>query len=673
MNICARTIEVEFKHFHIACGAGFGARGMNRGTARVGNLRGRMRCIGGVDVDSLAIADFGNQAGVGGTVLDLFNREQYVAFHGHEPPAGWCEATADDFRRAAHGETPDIVFTSMPCKGFSGLLAESLSHSAKYQALNGLALRGLWLALEAWSDDPPALLIFENVPRIATRGRRLLDEIAGMLRTYGYVAAETMHDCGIVGGLAQSRKRFLLVARHMGKVPNFVYEPPRRRLKGVGEVLDKLPLPGDPVAGPMHKVPSLQWKTWVRLAFVEAGGDWRSLNRLRVEDGMLADYGIAPDTGWHAGILGVHSWGDPATTVAGRNSPTNGAFSVADPRTNLAEYGQYGVRRWGDTSGAVSGQSACGGGAYSVADPRPGFGAATHHNIYRVLRFEQAAKVVTCGHHPAGGGQCVADPRPAGGWGTSKYRVTGYRENAGAVIAASTTGDGAFAVADPRCNWKPTAHRNKLAVKAYDQSSGTVTGSDRVGSGALCVADPRPGYLKDGRDAYLTAGMYGVMNWREPVGAINANGQHDNGKWSVADPRVAALPAPDDRLVAMIIAEDETWHRPFTTFELAGLQSLYDPEEMFERIEGVWRRRVPEPWMLAGKSDSRWREAIGNAVPSDAAEAIGSVFCHTLLLARSGQTFTLSNSPIWVQPIVTALAVDHGGLPNGIEHNGAPS
>lgn len=31
-----------------------------------------------------------------------------------------------------------------------------------------------------------------------------------------------------------------------------------------------MPLPGDVVtAGPMHRVPSLQWKTWVRLAFVE--------------------------------------------------------------------------------------------------------------------------------------------------------------------------------------------------------------------------------------------------------------------------------------------------------------------------------------------------------------------------------------------------------------------
>ena len=44
----------------------------------------------------------------------------------------------------------------------------------------------------------------------------------------------------------------------------------------------------------MHRVPSLQWKTWVRLAFVEAGSDWRSLNKLAVQDGFLRDYLIVP-------------------------------------------------------------------------------------------------------------------------------------------------------------------------------------------------------------------------------------------------------------------------------------------------------------------------------------------------------------------------------------------
>ncbi|MFO6400181.1 DNA cytosine methyltransferase, partial [Pseudomonas aeruginosa] len=71
----------------------------------------------------------------------------------------------------------------------------------------------IWLMGEAWKNDPVPLIVFENVPRLATRGRHLLDQINSLLSHYGYAVAETTHDCGELGGLAQSRKRFLLVAR----------------------------------------------------------------------------------------------------------------------------------------------------------------------------------------------------------------------------------------------------------------------------------------------------------------------------------------------------------------------------------------------------------------------------------------------------------------------------
>ena len=231
---------IEIRHFHLFAGLGGGARGFNRGEARVGQLQARFRCIGGIDVDPAAMRDFQRLAGVPGTVLDMFDREQFTAFHGHEPPADWREATPQDIQRAAGGERPHIVFLSAPCKGFSGLLSETKSKTAKYQALNRLTLRGVWLMLEAWADDPPELVLFENVPRLATRGRALLDRITAMLRAYGYATAETTHDCGELGGLAQSRKRFLLVARHLEKVPPLLYEPERRPLRAVGDVLGRM-------------------------------------------------------------------------------------------------------------------------------------------------------------------------------------------------------------------------------------------------------------------------------------------------------------------------------------------------------------------------------------------------------------------------------------------------
>ena len=92
-------------------------------------------------------------------------------------------------------------------------------------------------------------------------------------------------------------------------------------------------------------------------------------------------------------------------------------------------------------------------------------------------------------------------------------------------------------------------------------------------------------------------------------------------------------------------------HRPFTTLELAALQSLVDPEEQLE---------------LDGLSDQDWRERIGNAVPPDAAEAVAEVMGTTLLLAWSGESFMLSASPIWVRPIAVALSVDQGAGQRGL-------
>lgn len=544
-------------HFHLCCGLGGGAKGFNRAKPIVGNMQAEWECIGGVDVDPAGLADFERLSGVKGTLIDLFTRDQYIRFHGKEPPPGWREATPEDIRRAAGGRRPDAVFISSPCKGASGLLSETMSLTPKYQALNELTLRCIWLFGEAWKDDSVPLLVFENVPRLASRGRHLLDQIGALLSHFGYAVAETTHDCGVIGGLAQSRKRFLLVARHVEKVPPFLYEPEKKNLRAVGDILGRMPLAGDiEQAGPMHRVPALQWKTWVRLALVEAGKDWRSLNDLSIEDGYLRDLIIMPQ--FRDGFLGVNDWAESAGTVAARSGPTNGKFSVADPRAKAGalQYQQYGVRRWQDTSGAVIGVKSPGQGTFSVADPR----------------------------------------RAGNGFG--KYLVTPYTSSAGTVIAGSTTGQGAFA-----------------------------------------VQDPRPGMRRTKGDAYLTGGHYGVVPWTGPAGAVSASAMHDNGRWSVADPR---LPDADDRLTCVIESLDGTWHRPFTTLELAALQSLVEPEEQLE---------------LDGLSDQAWRERIGNAVPPAAAEAIAHVMGTTLLLAAQGETFMLSSMPIWVRPVAIGLSV----------------
>lgn len=51
-------LDIEIRHFHLFCGIGGGARGFNRGEARVGNLSARFRCLGGVDVLAMTWADY---------------------------------------------------------------------------------------------------------------------------------------------------------------------------------------------------------------------------------------------------------------------------------------------------------------------------------------------------------------------------------------------------------------------------------------------------------------------------------------------------------------------------------------------------------------------------------------------------------------------------------------
>ncbi|EPQ7092282.1 DNA cytosine methyltransferase [Pseudomonas aeruginosa] len=553
-------IKRTLYHFHFCCGLGGGAAGFNRARPRVGNVEAEWVCLGGIDVDPAGLRDFERLAGVPGTMLDLFTRDQYIRFHGTEPPAGWREATPEDIRRAAGGRRPDAVFISSPCKGASGLLSEKMSLTPKYQALNELTLRCIWLMGEAWADDPVPLIVFENVPRLASRGRHLLDQINSLLGGFGYAVAETTHDCGELGGLAQSRKRFLLVARHVEKVPPFLYEPEKKSLRAVGDILGRMPLPGDiDAAGPMHRIPSLHWKTWVRLALVEAGSDWRSLNKLAIEDGHLRDLVIVPE--YRSGYMGVHGWDDTASTIAGRSGPTNGAFSVADPRYRQAanwNHGQqFGVIRWVESAPTIPGQTMPGQGTFSVADPRPNWNR--HSGNYRVIRYDQpAGTIIAGGKGVQGGQQSVADPR--------------------------------------------ILHRGK-------------------------------------GDNYLTGGHYGVIGFNQHSGAIAASSRYDSGRFSVADPRI---PAADERLTCIIRSVDGTWHRPFTTLEKAALQSLVEPEEYL---------------VLDGMSDKDWSERIGNAVPPAAAEAIAGVMGTTLLLAEQGETFMLSNTPIWVRPVAVALSV----------------
>ena len=363
----------EYKVLHLFAGIGGGALGFERARAEAAGLSGRYRTIGAVDFSEGAVRDFETLVGRPATCADLHTM------------------TPDELRAACGGEAPDVVFTSPPCKGFSGLLSNAQSQSEKYQKLNELVLKGLWLTLETFGERPPRLILLENVPRIAQRGADLLRKVKALLQGYGYRWDERTHDCGEIGGLAQRRRRFLLAARHEATTPVLVYEPPTQRVRAVGEVLEQLPLPDDPAAGPLHRCPRLKWKTWVRLALVPAGGDWRSLGTTQDGEPWRGRYAVVP-------------WDQVGGTVTGNGYPSgSGVMAVADPRFDCSPHAP---------SVAVTGGGTPTSGGVCVADPRIE-GKGSRPDLFGVLRWDQPAKTISGSASVSGSNTpaAVADPR----------------------------------------------------------------------------------------------------------------------------------------------------------------------------------------------------------------------------------------------------------------------
>lgn len=512
-------------------GIGGGALGFQRAEAELRGLgwRGTFRVLGGIDFDAQACEDFEALTGAPSLRADL------------------SKLTADELRAFAGETAPDVVFLSPPCKGASGLLSEERARSPKYAAMNELALCWTRTMLAAW-PTPPRLVLLENVPRLAKRAAGMLREVRRLLRAAGYVIHEGAHDCGEIGGLAQHRDRFLLVARHARRVDQLLYQPPKRRVRACGEVLGELPLPGDPSAGPLHVLPRISMLNWARLAAIPPGGDWRDLPR-----GTIA--GRTPFN--H--VYSVLPWTEPAGAVNGGAGPTSGAASVADERVRNFGGGPYGVVGWDSPSGVVTGNSWVTAGRFSVADLRV---PVAHPRSYGVMRWTDPSNTVAAGSHP---------------------------------------GQGAYSVADLRLTCTPRETSGAYGVRRWTDAWVTVTGSACIDNGWFAVADPRvPG---------------------NPTLSV---------RWVVRDLRAAPPYIP------VLPTVDGSWHRPLTTLELAVLQGF--PATINGR-----------PLTLAGKSSSRWREALGNAVPVGAAEAIARQMLLTLVHADAGVFALSSGGGVWVR------------------------
>lgn len=634
---------------HLFCGIGGKALGAAAAVAELGDATAKFRTLGGIDIDPLACRDFETLTGAPALCADVHELE----------PA--------HLRRFFGRRAPDLIMMSPPCKGFSGLLPAKRAAEEKYQRLNALMERGLFLISATWKT-PPRLVFVENVPRIASRGKDTVRRSVAIGRAHGYAVALGTHDCGELGGLAQHRRRWFMLWRHQGQMPQVVYEPAKLRVRACGEVLGPLPMPGDTAAaGPMHSVPRLSWKNWVRLALIPAGGDWRDLEGVIGNgEARREKFRRAPVTAWEqaaetvtgpggsapgavadprfGNVDRVTSWDDPVGTITRSPAPSSGGGAVADPRAGDWFPNVYRVGEWSKPAGTVTGSGKPSSGQFSVADPRLseilelGENDARHKNKFGVRSWDEPMPTVTSTGNPGGGAPSVADPR----WGAGRLGVTGWTEPSGTIAGDSLPSNGGFSVADPRPPWQHVA-----GVTPWTEPAPTVTGRAKIHAGAFQVADPRVrewlaraesiDWLRFG--CAPRSGAYGVLRWDEAAATITGSMDVDNGRAAVADPRVNPDRPPP--FTPIIVAADGTWHRPLTTLELAALQGF--PVSV-----------AGKPLVLAGVSHTGWRERIGNAVPPPAARAIGEQLLRALLIAKLG-AFVLDNNPVWVAPSARAV------------------
>lgn len=442
------------------------------GGCPLGFLRAGFRSLGSFDFDPAACRDLVGLTGGPAFVSDLAAME----------PAELRELT---------GECPDVVVMSPPCKSFSGCMPAKRAKSKRYVDMSQLAVRGMFLALEAWAPKRPRIILLENVPRIANRGRHLLDQVIGLLQRSGYTTDERTHDCGELGGLAQHRRRFLLVARHMEACPDMLRVPPAQRVKAIREVLEVLPSPMADHGDDLHRQPKLSPLNWLRLAAIRPGKDWRDLP-------SAIHLGGDP-TSRKAGKMGVEDWGSPAHTVIGRGSrPGSTWASTADPRVayDREHHGgrpdAWGVADWDKPSVTVRSQSRVQTSRSSVADPRLG---------------ERAS-------------------RQNGGYGVEDFDAPAH-----AVLGEGTVRNTRASLADPRLRYSPRA--GSLGVMAADAPAPTIRGHHEPSQAPGSVVDERGWPLpthrleREGDDLVLYGPPIDITSKRPTILVIRA----PDGSW----------------------------------------------------------------------------------------------------------------------------------------------
>lgn len=478
------------------------------------------------------------------------------------PPVGWKEFTPDDLVRL-FGDELDAIFASMPCQGNSRLKSEEDANELPSRALNGLVPRAFYLVSLAPFKTPVKVMFSENVPGIKQRSAHLLAEMNKSANGLDYETQHGDHDTGKVCGGPQSRPRHFWAQRHKTACPPFLYTPPERKLASIMDYLRDKPMPGDPAGGANHDIPKLNFLTWLRLALIKAGGDWKDIPGpgewlLRTFDGRV----VPPEAFCRPAVdkkgnpkVDKHGkqkieWFWPDATVWGKVFVAEllpGAKHYADVRLRHNPMGNGNGAYWvldpDKPSGTITGDPRPGksGGASCMADTRLSADLRCpekqdrHASHLRVTPADGQIGAVTGATHLANGAPSVSDLRLAfrENRHSTKYEVWNGARPSDVVTTSDRLGSGAPSLADIRVGLETPKFNDAYNVRAEGDASKTISGGTDPGGGGHSFADPRISF--EPRD-----GAYSVTDPEKPSPAIpgNCSVTSSNGPGAVADTRI---------------------------------------------------------------------------------------------------------------------------------------
>ena len=235
------------------------------------------------------------------------------------------DVTGKALRSASGIDRVDVVVGCPPCQGFTRLT----ENNGRADPRNRLVLEFLRVVREL----KPAVCMMENVPGLATRGRRLFGRLLKGLEEAGYSVSWDVVEMADYG-VPQMRKRLVLMAGRRGlsvSIPKPTHPGPVR-WRTVRDAIGKLPSPptrSSILAGkgkaaiPWHYSRDSSDAVKSRLVHArKTGGSRFTLP----EELQLACHKKYRDDGF-GDVYGVLSWDAPARTITGGcTNPSKGRF-----------------------------------------------------------------------------------------------------------------------------------------------------------------------------------------------------------------------------------------------------------------------------------------------------------------------------------------------------------